>query len=427
MKIAVIGAGAGGLTAAYDLQKLGHQVHIFERESGPGGLAAGFREENWDWSLEKFYHHWFKKDTDILSLIEELGLGENVIFKQPKTVVLHEGGFYPLDSAAAVMRFPGFSLPDKLRFGLITAYLKYTARWEPLEKYTAVNWIRKYYGENLYKIFFRPLLAGKFSRDFEKVNMAWFWARFKARTAQLGTYRGGFQAFLDDFAGILEKNGVTLHFDTAIDSIKPAGGGLEISYEGKTILYDQVLATISPKLTARLAPDLDAGYKEQIENLESIGAVVVIYSLKEQLSKEGYYWFNLDKTAGYPFLALVEHTNYLSEQFFGGEHLVYCGDYVESSHEYFSLEDGDLIDTFTPILKKINTNFSEKWINRTWVFRAPYAQPVPPVNHSKNIPAIRTPLDGLFLASMSQVYPWDRGTNFAVQLARKAVREMSAN
>ena len=109
MKIAVIGAGAGGLTAAYDLRKMGHEVHVFERESGPGGLAAGFKEDNWEWSLEKFYHHWFKKDIDILSLIEELGLAHNVIFKQPKTVVLHDGEFFPLDSAAAVLKFPGFS------------------------------------------------------------------------------------------------------------------------------------------------------------------------------------------------------------------------------------------------------------------------------------------------------------------------------
>ena len=246
-----------------------------------------------------------------------------------------------------------------MRFGVITAYLKYAARWEPLEKYTAVDWIKKYYGENLYKVFFKPLLAGKFSRDFERVNMAWFWARFKARTAQLGTYRGGFQAFLDDFAAILENDGVKFLFNTTVESIRPEDEGLLILHGGKPEKFDQVLATISPKIVARLAPDLDEDYKSQIEQLESIGAVVVIFSLKEQLSREGYYWFNLDKTAGYPFLALVEHTNYLSEEFFGGEHLVYCGDYVESSHEYFSMNESELTDTFAPILKR-STPISQK-------------------------------------------------------------------
>jgi hypothetical protein len=58
------------------------------------------------------------------------------------------------------------------------------------------------------------------------------------------------------------------------------------------------------------------------------------------------------------------------------------------------------------------------------VFKTNYAQPVPLVGHSRNIPGIRTPIPGLYFASMSQVYPWDRGTNFAVQIGRQAASIM---
>jgi hypothetical protein len=75
-------------------------------------------------------------------------------------------------------------------------------------------------------------------------------------------------------------------------------------------------------------------------------------------------------------------------------------------------------------MKKINPKFEPDWVRKTWLFRTNYAQPVPLVNHSKNIPSIETPLEGIYFASMSQVYPWDRGTNFAVEIGRGAARLM---
>jgi protoporphyrinogen oxidase len=177
---------------------------------------------------------------------------------------------------------------------------------------------------------------------------------------------------------------------------------------------------------ARMAPDLPKEYLEGLLNLKSLGAVVLTLAVKHQLSKEGYYWFNLPKKAGFPFLALVEHTNYLSPDYFGGDHILYCGDYLETDHEYFQLTQDEIIQRFTPSLQRINPDFKPDWIKNAWLYRTQYAQPVPFVNHSKNIPDIRTPIPGLFFASMSQVYPWDRGTNFAVEIAQKAVEQMGS-
>ncbi len=425
MKIAIIGAGVGGLTAAFELNKKGHEVIVYERENQPGGLAAGFKEKGWNWSLEKYYHHWFKTDKAILSLIDELGLSEHVQFHRPKTVVYHQGSFYPLDSPIAALQFPGFSLIDKVRFGFITVYLKYFSRWKPLEKYTACEWIKRFYGNNLYEVLFKPLLISKFSDYYQEVNMAWFWARFKVRSAKLGTFKGGFQAFLDQFTEILSEKGIRFFFNTSILVIKSLKNGkVELSIEDKKIIFDQVLATISPKILSSITPQLKVDYVKKINAQKSIGAIVAILSLKKQLSKESYYWFNLPKSAGFPFLALVEHTNYVSSDNFNGEHLIYCGDYLAHSHKYFNMNNEELIDNFIPSLKKINPSFTKDWIKKSWVFKTPYAQPIPRINHSHNLLHIKTPLSGLFLASMSQVYPWDRGTNYAVSFAHQAVQEM---
>lgn len=425
MNIAVIGAGVGGLTAAFDLIKAGHSVTIYERGERPGGLAGGFKESRWEWSLEKYYHHWFKTDKPILSLIDELGLAENVVFYKPKTVSYHDGHFYPLDSVTAVLKFPGFSFVDKMRFGIVTAYLKYISGWKHLEKYTAAAWIKKYYGRELYRVFFEPLLVGKFAEHYQDVTMAWFWARFKARSAKLGTYCGGFQQFLDDFTEILKSKGVNFRFNATISRISRAGSGLEISItDEKPVRYDRILFTASPNALLNISPTMPESFAEKVNALKGTGAIVVIFSLKHQLSREGYYWYNLPKSAGFPFLALVEHTNFVPSSGFNDEHIIYCGDYLDKSHPYFSMPAEDLAQLYLDTFARVNPSFDHEWVNQYWLYKTPYAQPVPGVDHSKKLLDIKTPIQGLYLATMSQIYPWDRGTNFAVAFAHTAVGEI---
>jgi len=258
--------------------------------------------------------------------------------------------------------------------------------------------------------------------------MAWMWARIKARTTRLGTFEGGFQNFANMLSGRLAEMGVDIHFSSRIKKIQRDlnGNTINIEKDGSEEKFDRILVTSSPGSLAKLAPALPENYLKSLLELKSMAALVMVISLKHQLSTKGYYWFNLPKNAGYPCLALVEHTNYVSSEHFGGEHIVYMGDYLEPDHEYFSLSQDELLKRFLPGMKRINPEFQPEWIKKTWLFSTPYAQPVPLVNHSGNIPAIQTPIDGLFFASMSQVYPWDRGTNFAVEIGRRAARMMLA-
>ena len=425
MKIAIIGAGFGGMAAAYDLKKAGHDVTIYESTDFVGGLASGFREPHWNWSVEKFYHHWFASDKHMLGLIEELGWKDKVLFPRPLTVMYHKGNFYPFDSILKALLFPGLGFGlDKIRFGFVGLFLRFTDNWKALERVTADAWMMKWAGQRVYEKMWKPLLIGKFGPFYQDVNMAWMWARIKARTTRLGTFEGGFQNFANLFANKLRGMGIEIRLGAKVESIKREQDRLWVRSDGKAETYDRVLVTTSPSLMAKLSPDLPEQYLKGLLELKSMGAVVMVLSLKHQLSKEGYYWFNLPKEEGYPFLALVEHTNFISREHFGGDHIVYAGDYLEAGHKYFSMSDGELMEHFVPALKKFNPEFSRDWVKNVWVFRTNYAQPVPLVNHSRNIPSIETPIEGLYFASMSQVYPWDRGTNFAVEIGRRAARLM---
>jgi len=422
-KSAVIGAGIGGLSAAYDLAKAGQDVTVYEASDHAGGLAAGFKEPHWDWSVERFYHHWFQSDAHMLGLIDDLGWSSDVLFPRPVTVVYYRGKFYPFDSISAALMYPGLGWGiNKIRFGLVGLYLRLTKNWQALEKVTADAWMRKWAGDKVYESMWEPMMIGKFGETYAKqVNMAWFWARLHARTTRLGTFQGGFQAFADRFVERLREMGVHFAFNTPVSAIQAGeGGGVTLRVQETSPHFDRVLSTTSPALLARLAPDLPSSYLEGLLSLKSMGAVVMVLSLRHQLSTKGYYWYNIPKSAGFPFLSLVEHTNFLPVEKFGGDHILYIGDYLEQDHPYFDLSKEALVARFLPHLPKFNPAFSPDWLKKTWLFRTKYAQPIPMVNHSKNIPSIRTPIPGLYFASMSQVYPWDRGTNFAVEIGRRA-------
>ncbi|MCH7587043.1 MAG: NAD(P)/FAD-dependent oxidoreductase [Chloroflexi bacterium] len=450
MKIAIIGAGAGGLAAAFDLLNWGHEVTLYEASEQVGGLAAGFKEPQWEWSVEQYYHHWFASDKYILSLIEELGLSDKVLFQWPTTVVFHRERFYPLDGPLSaiyprmpwldklpgagtlargvhLLRFPALSLVEKARYAFAALYLLLVPSWKSFEKVTAYDWLGRWMGKRVLQSLWEPLLVGKFGPHYKNVNMAWFWARVKARTPRLGTFEGGFQAFMDAFADHLKENGAEIKLGTPVLRIEETGDDqLRVETQKGSEIFDQCLVTSSPTILTRIVPTLPQDYLGRLQNLKSMGAVVLVLALRHRLSEDGVYWHNLPKSAGFPFLAMVEHTNFLSPEYFGGDHIIYCGDYLEPDHEYFEFSKEQLLDLYLAALPRFNPAFKPDWVRKSWLFRTPYAQPVPPLNHSASIPDLKTPIAGLWFASMSQVYPWDRGTNFAVGIGRRAARRMVA-
>jgi protoporphyrinogen oxidase len=432
MKIAIIGAGIAGLSAAYDLLAAGHEVVLYEAANQAGGLAAGFQDERWEWPLEKFYHHLFTSDDQIISLVKELGMEDKLFFPRPTTSVIYDGKIVPFDSPKRWITFPGFNILDVGRFGTVSAYLRFSNSWRSLEKETADSWMRRWYGDKIYEMTWEPMLIGKFGPHYQEANMAWMWARLHVRSPKLGYFIGGFQAFIDRLVLAVEERGGTINYQSPVNSITNIDQDqFLVNCGGEEVVYDRILATISPALLARLTRELPEDYTNNLRSLKSMGAVVMTLALKEPLLTEtGTYWLNIpahspDKRENeIPFLALVEHTNYIDKAHYGGDTILYCGDYVPDDHAYFDMSQEELQDLFTGVLNKFNPNFKQEWVRKSWLFRERYAQPVPMVNHSQNIPDIRTPLKGLYLASMSQVYPWDRGTNFAVEIGRRAARLM---
>lgn len=430
-KIAIIGGGLAGLTAAYDLtyNKNGQSpnITVYEASENLGGLAAGFKgRPEWDWPLEHFYHHIFTNDDAILGLVEELELSHLVDILNPDTAMFFEGESFAFDSPLRLLAFPHLSMIDKLRMGFVIAYLRYHPKppWQSFDKQLADEWLARWMGPRSYAKLWQPMLEGKFDAFYDRVNLAWFWARIYKRTKELGYFNGGFQAFVDGLATQVQKQNVSVKRNAMVSAIRALpDNGYEVAVDGQTPeRFDMVLSTVSPGLMQRLAPDLPQNYLSELNDLESMGAVVLTIALDRQLLTDGTYWVNVPKPAGLPFLALVEHTNMVSAEHYGGDHLLYIGNYLLTDHPHFEMNAAELLEEFIPHLGTFNPNFDRSWVTGSWVHSAKYAQPVPTVGYADKIPDIRTPLPGLYFASMSQVYPWDRGTNYAVEMGRNVAK-----
>lgn len=423
MNVAIIGAGFAGLSAAYDLGRMGHKVTIYEGASQVGGLASGFRAPGWDWALERFYHHIFTSDRSLIDFVKEIDADDLLFFRRPLTAFwCGQHGAHAFDGALPVLLYPHLPLIDKVRMGLVVLLLRRRRDWRRLEKTTADRWLRRAMGDRAYEALWKPMLVGKFGEHYREINMSWFWARIVARSPKLGYFRGGFQALAERMAERVRDQGGRILLSTPVQQITPCDGGLTVLGPEGPSDYEAVLATTSPALLRRLVPALPESYTARLERLRSMGAVVMTLALDRPLTN-GVYWMNMNKER-FPFLALVEHTNFIEPAHYGGQHLLYLGDYLDPGHEYFQLSQDELLKRFLPALRLVNPAFEPTWVHGAWLHREVYAQPIVPAGHSANIPPLQTPLPGLFWASMSQVYPWDRGTNFAVELGRRAAQEM---
>ena len=419
MRVAIIGAGFGGLAASYRLARSGVDVTVFESDDAPGGLAVGFKEPKWKWSIEKHYHHWFTSDWAVRNLAKEIG--HNVIFTRPKTSTFIDGKVYQLDSPLNLLFFPKLSLVDKLRTGLVLSYLRLTPFWKQLEAYPAEDFLKKYTGRASWNILWQPLFEKKFGNFANEIPASWFWARIKKRSASLGYPEGGFLNFAVSLNDAVKKNGGKIFYKTKIEKIFKKGGKIIVKTSKFESDFDKVICTLPTFPFVKITEGLPQSYIDDLLDLKSVGAVNLVLSLSKQFLEDGTYWLNVN-AKHFPFLAVVEHTNFMDKKYYNNEHLLYVGNYLPHDHTFYKKEAIDLYREFYPFLKTINPKFDKSWVNNINLFKAPFAQPIIPLNYSERIPPFETPIKGLYLCNIQQVYPWDRGTNYAVENGEAVAR-----
>lgn len=430
MKVGIIGGGIAGLTAAYELAKEGYRVFLFEKEAELGGQAGTFPIEGT--RLEKFYHHLFTTDRSIVELIEELGLRDSLDWLESKVGFFHKGRIYDFVSPLDLLRFKPLSLLDRLRLGFVTLFLQAYSNWHRLEKVTAKEWMERYAGKRVHDVIWEPLLRAKFGEKADEISMAWLWGKLKVRRSLkgrgiqkefLGYMKGSFQLIIDELARRIEGMGGRIEINAPAERVLVEGGkvkGLRIKDSGFEIRkFDVIIATVPSPVFLKIVPELSGEYAALLRGVRYQAALCLVLKTKQPLSH--IYWLNISDR-DIPFVAVIEHTNYISPDVYGGKHILYISNYLHQDSPLLALSEEELLRLYLPGIKRINPLFGPDWVEDTWLFRDDSAQPIITCNYSQRIPDHRTPVKGLYLANTTQIYPADRGINYSVELGRKVAR-----
>jgi len=426
--VAVIGGGLTGLSAAYDLALAGATVTLYEQADQLGGLAVG--GELAGYPVEKAYHFIYKTDADIIALAEELGLGEQLVFHDSSLATYVDGRLWPFMTPLDLLRFKPLAPWDRLRAGATALYLQRVKRWQKLTRVTADAWLRRWAGRRVTDVLWAPLLEGKFDRYFDKVTMAWLWGRIKVRVdskeageviEKLGYFEGGFAVLVDSLASRVRELGGDIRVGVSVDELDhdQGAGGPWLRIEGEIRRFDAVVCTVPTNVFSRITSSsrhIDPLEREKLEGIDYLGAVVYVFATKEPITD--YYWHNISER-GAPFVVFLTLTNLVGSEAFGGLHVHYIGDYVPHEHPYFSMAETDLTDLWKTELAARFDTFDPDDVVDGELVRLANAQHVVDVGFEDRIPRHRTSVPGVYLANFTQIYPQDRGTNYAVAQGRE--------
>jgi protoporphyrinogen oxidase len=428
MNIVILGGGATGLTTAYLLRQSGHRITVLEGASQPGGLLSTF-DVGGGHRLEYFYHHFFTHDAEINWLLAELGIADQVSFLPTSMGITRGGRHYPFNGIKDLLKFQAIGLMGRLRFGFSSALLAYLPGYANAETTNSMKWFSRWAGSSATDAIWRPMLGIKFGEAAERIPLAWMAGRLRQRVRsrkkgveKLGYLQGSLQVLVDRLVQQLQTDGVDLRLNTRCERLLLQDGkAVGVSTTQGNVPADLVVSTLPTTNLVPLVKPHASEYADQLSRIKYMGAMCVVLSLKEQLSP--VYWLNV-ADPGYDFGGVIEQTNFIPPERYGGQHLVYLSRYLHENNPLWSMPEDELIARQLDQLERLFGRPVKPLVNKHWVFRGRHAAPVTEMGFHELIPSFKTPIPGLFLASMCHIYPDERSVNNSIRVSAELLRAM---
>jgi len=422
MKIVIIGSGLAGLSAGYRLCK-SDEVIVFEKDPDIGGMSASYSLERSGkkYFIEKYYHHIFRSDSELLALIKELGLEKQMMWLKGKTAYFVDGKNYPMNTPIEILHFSPLSVPDLVKLGLLVLRIKFIKDTTPYDRIKAKEWILGTAGKSVYENFFAPLMKSKFGDNAENVSAAWLIGRVKIRSdrgaegEKLGYMRGGFNSLIEALAGEITANGGEIRTNREVTEIVITENTVQgVVVDGDFIACDAVISTAEPAVLDALTKGKLGDLHTTLKSIRYQGTACALIGLDRSLMKDGNYWLNIK--ADVPFGAVIEHTNFMPFEDYG-ENLVYVTSYFQDEKSPLWMQkEEEVIDSYLKGLERMFPEFSRKDVRWTRLYRRIDTAPVYEQGYLEKVLPFAAGPSGLYLAGMfsSSNYP-ERSMNGSVK------------
>jgi protoporphyrinogen oxidase len=411
MKVAIVGGGLTGISLGYFLSSRGVEVDVFEASPVLGGLAGPLTLDDGT-AVDRFYHAILPSDDHLWNLCSDLGISDQLRFKQTTNAFYVDDGLHSMNSAAEFLRFKPLSPIERCRLAATIVRAQLVRDWQQLERVSVEAWVRRWSGNGVFEKLWQPLLRAKFDGEYQHTPATWMWSRLvRMKSTRSGANQreaaghlvGGYATLLAAMASRIRSSGGRIHLNCAVQEVLVQRGratGIRLRHGFWS--GGPIVSTMQAPVFSRLIPGAQREYQESLRSIEYLGIVCPLIILDRPLT--GYWTLNVADTR-VPFTGVIETTAYIDPSYVGGHHLVYLPKYTAPNSSWHKLSDLDVIETAFVALKQVAPDFDRRSVRYALVHRERYVEPLRYLNSDAAVPGIETPIENLYLATTAQIYP----------------------
>ena len=409
--IAIIGGGIMGICLGYYLSQKGARVEVYEASPSLGGLAGPISLDDGT-NVDRFYHAILSSDSHLRQLCTELGIEDQLRFRETKMGFYYQGKIHPMNNMVDFLKFPPLGWIDRFRLGLTVVYAQFIRDWHQLERVGVEKWLLRLSGKRTFENIWRPVLNAKFDGGFDDTPATYIWARLvRMKSTRSGANQkeeaghliGGYITLIKRLAERIEQAGGKIFLKQPVNEIVISDGctkGIRIGEEVQE--FDAVVATLQAPIFSRMIPNADRGYLDLLSGTEYLGIIAPLLVLDRPLT--GYWTLNITDDR-IPFTGVIETTSYIDPQYVGGHHLVYLPKYTSPGSDLHKKSDGEIKETWLRNLETMFPSFDRQSVKYFLVHRERFVEPLHGLNQTHQIPPVKTPIKDLYLATTAQIYP----------------------
>jgi protoporphyrinogen oxidase len=408
-RVGVVGGGILGTVLALRLAQAGADVTVLERSPSLGGLAGAM--DFGGHHVDRFYHVITPADERMISLAEEVGLGDALRFSPVGVGFFIDGRLHPFNGIGDFLRFSALTPAQRARLAWFVGWCQLRSGYGALEDLPLERWLRRHCGDPVTDRIWLPLLDSRFDGRHDELPATYLWARTRrmsgARTGrsqgeQMGHVMGGHQRLIDAAAERARGQGVDFRLGAGVEglALDDKGAVRGVRLDGGEQAFDLVIATLQPPALRFLLPDplqhLLSAYP-----LRYLGVVCIVLKVTRSLTP--YYSINICEPT--PITTAVETSHVVGTDHTDGLRLVYLPKYCEPDAPEHDEDDQRLLERFLAMLRRMVPDLQREEVVDWTVQRAKLVEPVHPLGAQPRVAPVWPGVPGLALASSTQVYP----------------------